>query len=262
MLGNQLFQFAFGIGASLRLGTSFVMADDKLRDLFTLGEYGHSLDRVRRSLGYRMQRAVHPFPVVKIGNTDFASPEDVLDRLEDRRNYAGFFQSEGFFRDAASRVRAAFTPLPRHRARFESRYSELTANGYVCCHVRRTDYLKWRGGVALPSAYYADALDALAAGDLPVVFVGDDLTEVERTFGHRRGVRFEHGDEIVDFLLLVNAHAVVTSNSSFGWWGAWLGRPERTVVAPRHWAGFKDGREYPPAVIPSRWTQIPVREDA
>jgi hypothetical protein len=258
-LGNQLFEFAFGIAASARLGTSFVMADDELRALFTLGSYRAPLGRVRRALSYRLQRGLRRFPVVKVANTDFSSPTDVVERLENRRHYAGFFQSEEFFRNAETQVRAAFTPLPRHRALFDARYADLVRSGYACCHVRRTDYLHWRGGAALPPSYYADALATLALDDMPIVFVGDDLSEVRQVFGDTPNVRFEQNEELIDLLLLVHAHSAVTSNSSFGWWGAWLGRPDRTVVAPRYWLGFKERREYPAAVVPSRWTQIAVR---
>jgi hypothetical protein len=49
-LGNQLFQFAFGIAASSCLDTSFVMADNELRDGFTLAPTrGRSAGHAARS---------------------------------------------------------------------------------------------------------------------------------------------------------------------------------------------------------------------
>jgi Glycosyl transferase family 11 len=259
-LGNQLFQFAFGIAASQRLQTSFVMADHELRELFTLGPYRRPSARVRRSLRYRLDKTLRPYAIRKIDNRDFDRPRDVMESLSDRTHYAGFFQSEDFFFQAREAVRTAFTALPRHVAAFADTYAALLERPYVCCHVRRTDYLEWLGGAALPWSYYAEALHSLAADDIPIVFVGDDLSDVRQAFGGRANVRFEENDEIIDLLLLAHADAVVTSNSSFGWWGAWLGRSDRTVVAPRYWLGFKDGHEYPPAVVPSRWTQIAVRD--
>lgn len=257
-LGNQLFQFAFGIATSARFGTSFVMADDTLRQLFTLGPYAGRLGRGRRALSYRLARRVRPYPVVRVSNTDFTSPRDVFDAFADRRHYEGFFQSEEFFASEAHRVREAYTPLPRHRKLFESCYGRLAHDRYICCHVRRGDYLQFLGGVALPVSYYAAALASLDSKDIPVVFVGDDLSEVRKVFAEHPNVSFEHNDEIVDLQLLAHAESVVASNSTFAWWGAWLGRPDRTVVAPRHWLGFKEGREYPPAIIPPRWRQIAV----
>lgn len=258
-LGNQLFQFAFGIAASRRLDRGFVMADDELRELFTLGPYRRSVGRLSRSLRYRTERAVKPYAVVKVDNTDYAKPSDVLAALRDRTLYAGFFQSEMFFSDCRHAVREAFAPRESHRHAFREQYGSLLRDEYVCCHVRRTDYLEWGDGMALPVTYYADALRSLETLEgKPVVFVGDDLREVEHAFGSRRGFRFEHNSEIVDLLLMTHAAAVVSSNSSFSWWGSWLGPDERCVVAPRHWLGFREGREFPPEVIPPRWRLLSV----
>jgi hypothetical protein len=260
-LGNQLFQFAFGIAASHRLGTQFVMADDQLRELFTLGPFGRPAERIARSLRYRAERAVRAYAVAKVDNTDYEAPSEVLDALRDRALYAGFFQSETFFAECRETVREAFTPRPRHVRVFRERYGSLLQGDYLCCHVRRTDYLKWGDGMALPASYYTDALRSLDGFEgKPVVFVGDDLDEVEAVFGDRPNVRFERNAEIVDLLLMTHAAAVVSSNSSFSWWGSWLGPEDRTVVAPRHWLGFRDGREFPPDVVPQRWRSLTVSE--
>ena len=75
------------------------------------------------------------------------------------------------------------------------------------------------------SSYYEECLRLaqVSDGDQPVVFVGDDLGGVEHEFGGDPVFALERNDEIVDLQLLVNAAVVVTSNSSFGWWGSWLG---------------------------------------
>ena len=259
-LGNQMFQFAFGIGASRLLRTDFVMADDELRAVFSLGRFGSPWQRAARALRYRARAGLAPFPVVEIDKNEYEDPGAVLGRLKDSTSYSGFFQSELFFAHASDEIRAAFTVLPEPEAVFRSKYRALLERPYVCCHVRRTDYLTWGDGIALPVSYYRECLErAELAGRCPVVFVGDDLEEVRGELGGLAGVRFEANEPVLDLMLLMHAETVVASNSSFAWWGAWLNAtPGKTVFAPRQWMGFKEGRELPPRVIPAAWIQVPI----
>lgn len=251
-----MFQFAFGLAASTRLGTDFAMNDELLRPEFRLGPWRSPARRVSRAVRFHLSKRVSPAPVVKVDNAD--DPDVALEMLRDGVHYAGFFQSLRYFEDVEPLVRAAFEPRPAHVARFRERYGDLEHAPYICCHVRRTDYVE--PGWALPISFYEECL-ALArrSEDVPVVFVGDDLGEARDAFEGRRGIRFEQNDEIVDLQLIVNASAVVTSNSSFGWWGSWLGASGRPVFAPRHWLGFRSGVDNPHSVVPPGWKQITVR---
>ena len=232
------------------------MADEELRALFTLGEYGRPIGRIGRSIHYRVDRATHPYEVVKIEER-VDGPAEVMAHLRDRTHYAGFFQSEDFFADLRETVRETYVPRRKHLTAFKAHCGHLLERPYICCHVRRTDYLTLGEGAALPVSYYTDALQSLdLPTETPVLFVGDDLNEVEAEFGLSANVRFERNSEIVDLLLMTHAAAVVTSNSSFSWWGAWLGSDTRPVVAPRFWLGFRNRLEYPPRVVPERWTQL------
>jgi Glycosyl transferase family 11 len=255
-LGNHMFQYAFGLAAARRIGTDFVMDEELLREHFVLAPRGGTLHRARRALWYRVRRRRSPLPVVKV--TGDADPDRVMESLRDSQQYAGFFQSERYFLDAAADVADAFRPRPEHDRRFAERYSSLVARGYVCCNVRKTDYREWGGGVALPISYYEESLRrAKPAEGTPIVFVGDDLTEARSTFTGG-AFRFEQNEEGIDLLLLSRASLAIISNSSFGWWGAWLGGEGRRVFAPRHWLGFRHGAEVPRAVVPVRWLQVPV----
>lgn len=254
-LGNQLFQFAFGIAASKRLGTSFVMQDDELRRVFTLGSFAReparSLQRLRFRAGNRLRR----YRVVKLRDESFDDPAEALERLSDRTIYSGLFHAERFFAGARDEVLSAFCFRPEQVRRFRERYADLLATRYVCCHVRRADFLQWEG-VALPVSYYLESLEALAPGsDVPIVFVGDDLDGLRTQLASLPGVRFEQNDEPLDLLLLAHAADVVTANSTFSWWGAYLNRtPGKRVLVP--W--FED-LEPQQRVIPEGWRHLTVR---
>jgi hypothetical protein len=248
-----MFQFAFGLATAIRLGTDFAMNDDLLRPAFRLGPWASPIRRARRASAYRIAKRRALRRVVKIDNAD--DPDLVVQSLSDHVHYAGFFQSPRYFDNAATEVRAAFQPRAHHIAKFLECYGDLVDTPYVCCHVRRTDYE--RAGFVLPISYYRECLRVAHVPEgTPIVFIGDDLEEVEREFGGEPGIRMEHNDETVDLQLLINASAVVTSNSSFGWWGSWLGAAERPIYAPKYWLGFKGGVESPQAVLPPEWHQV------
>jgi hypothetical protein len=199
-------------------------------------------------------------PIVEVDGDD--DPRDVMGGLRDGVRYGGFFQSAEYFDSEFDAVRRAFTVRREHRERFQRSYADLVRDGYVCVHVRRGDYLHWGGyGVELPWSYFRRCLE-LADPQGPVIFTSDDLAAVRAELGSRAGTRFEANDPIIDLQLMMNAEVCVVANSSFSWWGAWLNpRPDKRVLAPRHWLGFKEGREWPRRVIPEDWIQVPVDVD-
>ena len=255
-LGNQMFQYAFGLTASRVLRTWHWYDSGELSRYFTVES--RPIRLVKYAAVWLLSR------VVRLHRTEVATealqePSAVLDSLTDRTCYVGFFQSEEFFQPTVDAVRRSFRIRRPHRERFAEKYGELAANGYICAHVRLTDYFTFRDNVTLPPGYYRRALELLDP-DLPVVMVSDDAPSVLATFGSDTRVSVESNDEILDFLLLKYATHVIASNSSFAWWGAWLNDAQgRRVVAPMWWFGMNERRELPREVIPSDWTQIPPR---
>jgi hypothetical protein len=259
-LGNQLFQFAFGIAAAARLGTSFVMQDDDVRRVFTLGPFGDPLRRGLRAVRFRTGQRIRPYPVVKVDDYAHDDPADALERLVDRTIYSGLFHSERYFAGVRDAVLAAFSFRPEHQRRFRARYADLLRAPYVCCHVRRTDFVLLGDGVALPTSYYVHCIRELDPGEgVPIVFVGDDLRGLQEEVTHVPGARFERNDEALDLLLIAHATSVVTANSTFSWWGAYLNRtPGKRVLIP--WLGpGRAGRFHD--LIPDGWQQVAVRAE-
>jgi hypothetical protein len=256
-MGNLMFQWAFALATSRALGTACAMETSGLAGLFDLGGYRRVDRRAARLLRLRTLGGPGALPLVEVSNE--ADPAATIRDLRDRVRYGGYFQSWDYFRGHEAAVRHSMTFSRGHRDRFDARYGELSADGYVCVHVRRGDYLSWRGGVALPWNYVRAALDCIDQPRLPVVFVSDEMPAVRAEFADLDSARFESNDPAVDLQLMTHAKHVVTSNSSFAWWGAWLGMaPGRRVLAPRHWLGFRDGAEWPSHVVPGEWETVDV----
>jgi hypothetical protein len=257
-MGNQMFQLAFAHAAARRLGTTFILGPGPLWDSFDLGPWGRRRVRLARKLAFRLRHGSNPPDRVEVDEQE--DPDAVVGQLCDAVAYGGFFQSERYFAGYEDEIRALFRVRAEHERAFAARYGDLPP--YVCVHLRRGDYREWHGGRALPTTYFTDALRSLGdLGGMPVVVISDEPESAATELAEFPGARVETNPAMVDFLLLMNASAVVASNSSFSWWGAWLNRtPGACVIVPEHWFGFADGVERPRGVLARGWTSMRVRD--
>lgn len=135
------------------------------------------------------------------------------------------------------------------------------------CHLRRTDYATHLDGVTLPLRYYADAIPRLRSEpDQALLLIAtDDMEFAELAFGHLPNIRFvEEGPELT-FAILSLCDGGIISNSTFAWWvGYTVARRGGRIIAPRHFLGWRTGRETPPGIETPlfEWIDIPLREVA
>jgi hypothetical protein len=164
----------------------------------------------------------------------------------------GYFQSERYFSAIVEQVVAQLA-LPSVTAAFGADGSSTVAVSF-----RRGDYV--RLGWALPLDYYAEALALVAdrVSSPHFVLFGDDRAFLEMAvdwvsdFGRASSAYDVVSDEVSQLALMSACHHSVIANSSFAWWGAWLGDRRtqsdgRIVVAPRWYRRWGDD------IIPDRW---------
>jgi hypothetical protein len=282
-LGNQLFQYAFARAASSVLGCGFYL--DRQQNLFYPEQYFDLPEAglrwweklfflpVAASSGATLAMRQWFYPQVRrrlclrhVEVDDVAPDLDLLSKVEDRTYYTGYFQSEAFFAPVAGALREELRPKEVFRRAAEAQQQRHRAGGKKVCavHVRGGDYAAWDlpslggGDMRLGQAYYDAALAPYRTDpSWAIVVATDDLSYAREIFTSAEGVTFNEGSEIEDLMLLVNADAVVISNSSFAWWGAWIGeRPGRAVIAPRYFNGFKLRRELPLGILPNVWETV------
>ena len=58
-------------------------------------------------------------------------------------------------------------------------------------------------------------------------------------------IDWNHGrDSIYDMMLMSRCRHNIISNSSFGWWAAWLNdHPDKLVIAPDKWENDRDSKD-------------------
>jgi hypothetical protein len=177
----------------------------------------------------------------------------------------GYWQNERYFKDIESVLRTelevATAPDPLS-AEVAEHIKDVCA---VSVHVRRGDYAASAAAKALHGLcdldYYAAAILRIRADvTAPHFFVFSD-----DPVWTRANLRFEDPVTFVthnradrnyeDLRLMTLCQHHIIANSSFSWWGAWLGRnPGRRVIAPRRWLAADDVDTS--GVIPERWSAI------
>ena len=252
-MGNQMFQVAFAYAASRRLGTSFaVLGPFELAEYFERVPLGRPSIRLATKTMFYLRHG----PAKRIFVDDASDPAELMETLHNGIPYSGFFQSAEYFAGYEQEIRGMFQVRGEHAAAFNHAYGQI--GRYVCMHVRRGDYLE--AGWALPGSYFRDALATIPEySELPVIVVSDDIRRAREDCSWLERARFVANPPAVDLQLLMNATAVIASNSSFSWWGGWLNeRPDATIIAPASWLGVATGIEQPPRVIPPNWIRVPV----
>ena len=187
-----------------------------------------------------------------------------IERVSAPCHLYGYWQSERYFSRYADQIRKdfAFPPLPEGEPQALAARIKARLNA-VSVHIRRGDYLSNPQALAfhgLPGPeYYAASLARMRAevGDTTIFLFSDDPQWVRENFDP-----CGHAFEVVDLnlpqspqhdmhLMALCRHHVI-ANSSFSWWGAWLGAAGGLTIAPKRWfvaPNVNTSDIYPPAWV-------------
>lgn len=158
----------------------------------------------------------------------------------------GYFQCERFFSDQRDAVYALFYNHD-HTIRLKNKYKNILRSS-ISLHVRRGDYLAIPRYHPVPTAdYYFTAIEKIkktAKVDNILIF-SDDHHWCEKTFNGHQFTFVKGLKDFEDLILMGLCDNHIIANSSFSWWGSWLGRnPNKIIIAPRIWVGPDAGRDW------------------
>ena len=202
------------------------------------------------------------------------NPDKIFGRLSNRmfqmaalyayckdNGYHIFVQDEKYFKKYENEIRALYTQgvgFPDYPVIIDK----------VSVHVRRTDYVNNGFYVDLghhqhadmhhqhadmSDNYYVRAMD-MFPGEKFLVF-SDDIEWCKQS-PLFKGCEFSEGkDEVEDLNLMMSCKSHIIANSSFSWWGAWLGiNPDKKVIAPKQWFADPENEKF--IGIPKRWLRL------
>ena len=151
----------------------------------------------------------------------------------------GYFQSERYFAHQRARITGLFAPAPEHRVTLRGRYGDLLANPATVAVAIRYYRDEDADGAIYPQ-YGEEYLERASAHFPPssrfVVSSNNlDFALANLPPGMKNAVVLDD-DDCVELYVLAGCRNAIITNSSFGWWAAWLNEyPAKRVVRPANW---------------------------
>jgi hypothetical protein len=176
--------------------------------------------------------------------------------MNDGNTLNGYFQSEKNFPDKTF-IRWLFTPSEIVKEKL-SKYKTLLKGNTCSIHVRRGNYrnLQNRHPV-LSMDYYTKAMSMLEPYKIDRFLIfSNDINWCKYNF---MGDKFTFIDDVdyVELFLMASCTHHIISNSTFAWWGAWLGEKQDTaIIAPEVWFGNLFPEGYAEDIVPERWVKV------
>ncbi|WP_316788106.1 alpha-1,2-fucosyltransferase [Pedobacter frigoris] len=259
-LGNQIFQYAF---------FQYLKTNNKDKHFFfTNPHHGYltkyfEIDSFQQltlgsklySIYARLVPKIFKFKEVYIESIQVPKKVEVKDWIL----YKGFFQTDFYLKNIIGNFNLDIKK--EFKLEFKKQFGHIFNNNRtITVHIRRTDYLKYgKRDISLPITYFEKVLNEIKDVDsYTVFFVSDDIDYVREYFKEKPNYVYSMNNEIIDFQIIQNSDIAIISNSSFGWWAAYLSPKKNMVYAPKNWLGFRIGKEHPKKIMTDRfiWCEV------
>ena len=276
-LGNQMFQYAAGLSAAHNLKTNLKIDLSWFNNLnevdtprfYELDNFNLNQDFIISNQYYFINDPLKKrlLSFGKVGLDSYKEPHFEYDKnfmkIKNNTYIEGYFQTEEYFKNIRTEILKSFSIKNEPSVKSKEIINLAHKNESVSLHVRRGDYVtnknasKFHG--LMGEEYYKKAISIINKKiKNPKYFIfSDEINWVKKNFDLPKGSIFvtHNKSGIEDMRIMIECKHNIIANSSFSWWGAWLGRnQDKKVVAPKVW--FLDKSINTSGVIPARWEKI------
>lgn len=255
-LGNQMFQYALylkmkNMGRRVRLDISRYLENNPFRK-FELDVFGVEMDDIPtcggESLFFKMKNRLKQGNLIYdegMGDLVGTFQPQIFDIVEGSR-LRGYWQNENYFKDIENRIREIYTfREDLISARNVELAHKMKNTKSVSVHIRRGDYLQENNqkvyGMICDNDYYNRAINYMRNRfeDLDFYFFSDETEWIKDNIIDKDGRIVDWNireNSWQDMFLMSNCRYHIIANSTFSWWGAWLGTHEdKLVISPNKW---------------------------
>ncbi len=186
-------------------------------------------------------------------------------RVTHPTTFEGYWQSEQWFDDIADQIRTECTPHPPVDSENLACADAILGSSAVALHVRFfNDPAQTAQSQQVIDYYNSAVLCIRERVENPLFFIFSDQPDkamelLTLNAAETRIVSHNNADATahLDLWLMSHCQHFVTANSTFSWWGAWLGEgTQSTVVTPVFTAADAFLAWGLPGLIPERWISV------
>jgi hypothetical protein len=233
-LGNQLFQIAAVAGYSKKFNYNWSINNWSYKDFFENNiSYSDNIQKV----------------FYEYYETDYKEIPNLGSNLE----IFGYFQSEKYFESHKDYVKYIFKPKKEIIEKIKNNNVCKFNNEECVIHIRRGDYINL--GHFLGKKYYENSINEMKNDGVKKFFiVSDDIEWCKENFKSSEFYFSKNNIDIEDLFFMSLFKNIIIANSSFSWWGAYLGENKKTIcpdVPFKDWSNFED-------YYPKTWKKIKI----
>jgi hypothetical protein len=276
-LGNQMFQYAAGLSITHKLKTDLKMDlswFDNIKQaestrFYELDNFGLKQDFISPNQYYFVDDPIKK-RLLSIGKgrlTYYKEPHFQYDnnfkKIKNDTYSEGYFQTEEYFKNIRPEVLKSFSIKNKPSVKSKEIINLAHKNESVSLHVRRGDYVTNQNAskfhCLIGEEYYKKAISIMNKKiKNPKYFIfSDEIDWVKKNLNlPKESIFVTHNKSgIEDMRIMIECKYNIIANSSFSWWGAWLGKnKDKKVIAPKMW--FLDNKIDTSDIIPRRWQKI------
>jgi len=234
-LGNQMFQIACGYAYAKKHGMDWAVNFQ----LSNCPNQGNQASVYQNSF-YRKIPSTDLVPKQMYNEPRFGYNE--IPAVNGDCLFRGYFQTEKYFDGWQSEVKDLFEFPVEVKDNVETFIDDLP-KPVLGIHIRRGDYVKFKNIHTKCGVDYYTKASKIVGGYGSSVVCSDDWASVEAEMNFSSARQSPFKNELEDMYFLSRCDSLVLCNSSFSWWGSFLGNASN-IIMTKHWFANKPFEEF------------------